>query len=157
MSSIIATDDLKTLDWEVQIIDLDPTYADLYIGFTNEEPVVSFNDLQFKYELRQGENIKQYGVYPPPGVRYIRSDQAYLVVERLHLKPENTYELYLWAQNAGKGFEIITPFTTPRPEQPYPSWTWDGEDWIPPIPMPDDGKLYVWDEATLSWIEKEVP
>lgn len=41
-------------------------------------------------------------------------------------------------------------FITP---QPYPSWALDTKhDWKPPIPMPDDNNLWIWDEATLSWI-----
>ena len=38
--------------------------------------------------------------------------------------------------------------------QPFPSWTL-GSDWLwhAPVPMPEDGKVYTWDEATLSWVE----
>lgn len=38
---------------------------------------------------------------------------------------------------------------------PYPSWTLDinkGE-FVPPIPMPIDGKEYFWDEELKIWIE----
>ena len=42
-------------------------------------------------------------------------------------------------------------FITP---QPYPSWALnENADWQAPVPMPDDGKRYRWDEATLSWVE----
>jgi hypothetical protein len=39
--------------------------------------------------------------------------------------------------------------------QPYPSWTKNSSTylWEPPTPMPTDGKIYSWDEATTSWIE----
>lgn len=42
--------------------------------------------------------------------------------------------------------------------QPYPSWTLNTTtcDWEPPVPYPDDGKPYVWDEETLSWVPYEV-
>ena len=44
------------------------------------------------------------------------------------------------------------------PPQPYPSWTLDDNaDWQAPVPMPDDGKMYGWDEATLSWVETGFP
>lgn len=35
----------------------------------------------------------------------------------------------------------------------YPSWTFDESIcWYrPPVPMPQDGKQYQWNEATLSW------
>lgn len=39
--------------------------------------------------------------------------------------------------------------------QPFPSWTLDDETclWDAPVPYPDDGKIYTWDEATLAWVE----
>jgi len=41
--------------------------------------------------------------------------------------------------------------------QPFPSWLLDDEMciWNAPVPMPDDGKMYVWDESTTSWLERE--
>ena len=158
MSKIIATDHFETSNWEVSFEDLAPNYADLFIGFTDDAPVVEFKNLKFKYELKQDGNIKKYGVFPPAGVRYVRSDQPYLVVERLNLILETEYELYLWAENGGKSFETTVSFTTPRPAQPYPSWVWNTETlrWDAPVPMPTDGKMYQWDEATTSWVEVPV-
>lgn len=42
------------------------------------------------------------------------------------------------------------------PPQPYPSWTLNEETclWGPPIPCPEDGKYYVWDEEKVEWVEK---
>jgi hypothetical protein len=152
MSKIIATDHFETQNWEVNLDDLGAYYANLFIGFTDQAPVIEFKNLQFKYELRQGDNIKQYGTYPPPGVRYVRTDQTYLVVERLNnLKPDETYQLYLWAQNGGETFEETTEFVAPRPPQPYDSWTWDGEQWTSPVPYPNDGNGYAWNETTNTW------
>jgi hypothetical protein len=37
--------------------------------------------------------------------------------------------------------------------QPYPSWNRSGSFWQAPTPMPQDGKIYEWDEESLSWIE----
>jgi hypothetical protein len=41
------------------------------------------------------------------------------------------------------------------PVKPYPSWHWDYEKncWEAPVPMPQDGKAYYWDETTQSWVE----
>jgi hypothetical protein len=41
------------------------------------------------------------------------------------------------------------------PPKPYNSWVLDEATchWNPPIAYPTDNKLYVWDEATTSWIE----
>jgi hypothetical protein len=46
-------------------------------------------------------------------------------------------------------------FITP---QPFPSWALDANaDWQAPVPMPTDGKMYRWDEDTLSWVETTIP
>lgn len=44
------------------------------------------------------------------------------------------------------------------PPQPFPSWTLNEESclWDSPVPYPTDGKLYIWDEPTLSWIDPPV-
>jgi hypothetical protein len=38
--------------------------------------------------------------------------------------------------------------------KPFPSWIGNEETmtWEAPTPYPDDGKRYVWDEPTTSWI-----
>ena len=40
-------------------------------------------------------------------------------------------------------------------QQPFPSWVknTDTYHWEAPTPMPTDGKMYHWDEATTSWVE----
>lgn len=40
-------------------------------------------------------------------------------------------------------------------KQPFPSWSLDEFSchWQVPTPMPTDGKMYNWDEPTLSWVE----
>jgi hypothetical protein len=39
--------------------------------------------------------------------------------------------------------------------KPYNSWTLSEETWLwnPPIPYPDDGKGYVWNETDQTWQE----
>ena len=53
---------------------------------------------------------------------------------------------------AGAGYSWDgTGFASP---EPYPSWTLDATyRWQPPTPYPDDGKDYLWDEDTTSWVE----
>ena len=40
--------------------------------------------------------------------------------------------------------------------QPYPSWTRSGSFWQAPTPMPEDGKLYAWDEENLTWLDQSL-
>ena len=54
---------------------------------------------------------------------------------------------------AGIGFKWDgTGFFAP---QPFPSWTKNEETylWEAPVPMPTDGKPYVWNEAAQKWDE----
>ena len=37
------------------------------------------------------------------------------------------------------------------PPQPYPSWTRNNGNWIPPVAYPQDDNKYTWNEQTLSW------
>jgi len=43
------------------------------------------------------------------------------------------------------------------PPKLFPSWTLNEDTclWNPPVPMPTDGLLYNWDEATASWVVNE--
>jgi hypothetical protein len=41
------------------------------------------------------------------------------------------------------------------PPKPFPSWTLNEQSclWQSPIPYPNDGKMYQWNEDILNWIE----
>lgn len=43
------------------------------------------------------------------------------------------------------------------PPKPYTSWQLDEDTclWAAPTPMPTDGKMYRWDEDTVSWVETQ--
>jgi hypothetical protein len=61
----------------------------------------------------------------------------------------------LRANYAGIGYTYDQANDVFYAPQPYPSWTISAPTWIwqPPVPYPTDGKMYTWDEATLSWVE----
>ena len=55
---------------------------------------------------------------------------------------------------AGIGYKYHADIDAFAAPQPYPSWTLnDQAQWQPPVPMPTDGKMHSWDEATTSWVE----
>ena len=51
---------------------------------------------------------------------------------------------------------VLDAFIAPKP---YPSWLLNTTtcQWQAPVPYPSDGKTYIWDEATLSWVLVEQP
>jgi hypothetical protein len=57
---------------------------------------------------------------------------------------------------AGVGYTYDKTRDAFIPPQPYPSWTLNEDTclWDSPTPRPEDGKMYSWDEATLTWIEE---
>jgi len=80
------------------------------------------------------------------------------------LTPWNTDGTY-WKQTsynnnfrknyAGIGFTYDSVRDAFIPEQPFNSWLLNEDtcQWEAPIPYPNDGNFYDWDETTLSWKE----
>jgi hypothetical protein len=57
-----------------------------------------------------------------------------------------------WINSFWNGVKAIEP-------RPYPSWILDtnNETWVSPVPKPNDGKDYQWNEETSSWKEIITP
>lgn len=55
---------------------------------------------------------------------------------------------------AGIGYSYDAQRDAFIPPQPFASWLLDDDSclWQPPIPMPDDGQLYQWDENAGDWV-----
>lgn len=56
---------------------------------------------------------------------------------------------------AGIGFTYDSERDAFIAPQPFESWELDEDTcrWEPPVAYPADGKIYKWDEESLSWIE----
>jgi hypothetical protein len=56
---------------------------------------------------------------------------------------------------AGIGYTYDRTNDVFYPAQPYASWILNESTWLweAPVARPDDGKIYQWDEATISWKE----
>lgn len=92
--------------------------------------------------------------------------------ERIEPPSIGVYEIYLgvtyeWDGNIVKDVHHVRPMTEQEikakqdlvkanwQDGGFASWLFDGEtcSFIPPIPYPEDGKTYVWNEETQNWIE----
>ena len=72
---------------------------------------------------------------------------------------QTSYNANFRKNYAGIGYTydpVLDAFIAP---QPYPSWVLNTTtcQWQAPVPYPDDGRTYIWDEATLSWVLVEQP
>lgn len=59
---------------------------------------------------------------------------------------------------AGIGYTYDAQRDAFIPPKPYPSWVLNEFSclWEAPVPYPDDGGLYVWNEETQSWVQVEM-
>lgn len=56
---------------------------------------------------------------------------------------------------AGVGFTYDIETDAFYPQQPFSSWIFDADSyfWVSPVPKPDAGYDWVWDEESTSWKE----
>jgi hypothetical protein len=87
--------------------------------------------------------------FPKAGVILKSTDQFFLFSERLFW---NADDLIIFTVKIGELEKEFT-YTVPRPEKPYPSWTWSNGQWNAPVAYPDDGIRYDWNEENLNWEE----
>lgn len=79
--------------------------------------------------------------------------EIYYAQNTLYKVKRTSYNGKIRVRYAGIGYrydEIRDAFIPP---QPYISWTFNENtlNWDPPIPYPNDGKIYYWDESTKEW------
>jgi hypothetical protein len=58
---------------------------------------------------------------------------------------------------AGIGYTYNADIDAFVPPKPFASWLLNNDtaQWEAPTPMPQDDKMYSWDESTTSWVEIE--
>lgn len=56
---------------------------------------------------------------------------------------------------AGLGYTYDAKNDVFYAEQPFPSWTLNNSTWLweAPVPYPNDGKKYIWNENIINWTE----
>lgn len=139
-------------------LEIKPNYCDLYLGLTSNT-IINYSSLSFGFSLENtnGTVLEQEN-WPPANTRYVSSDQKYLLTKRIFYTPATKYNLNIWSFNAGELFSSTWSLVTPRPMQPYTSWTWNGTVWEAPTPMPTEdpasGFYWRWDEPSLSWVQE---
>jgi hypothetical protein len=124
-----------------------------HFALLDENNIVTFvtvgrdedNGKEAELSARTGQVYKQTsyntrgGVYYTPGTNEPDPDQS-KAFRKNYAGIGYTYD------------DVIDGFISPKP---YSSWLLNTVTclWEPPVPYPTDGKLYIWDETTQSWIE----
>jgi hypothetical protein len=97
-------------------------------------------DWESHYGAFRGQPCKRTSYNTLGGIHYVNGE------------PSNQEKSYR-KNYAGIGFTYDEARDAFIPPKPYPSWILDEDTclWDPPIPYPDDGHMYVWNEDTQSW------
>lgn len=114
-------------------------------NFTHAFPHIDINNLPPEFSEFNRVAMPKIGVYEVyEGVTYEKSGNVF---QDVHHVRSMTLEEKTARQNAVKEEWTRTGFAA--------SWIFyeDICQFAPPIPKPDDGKVYDWDETTISWIE----
>ncbi len=71
---------------------------------------------------------------------------------------KTSYNATIRKNFAGVGFTYDATRDAFIPPKPFVSWVLDEATcrWEAPTPYPADGKIYEWDEATVSWVEAKL-
>jgi len=146
--------DIKKYSWSM-IEEEEPDFClNIFIGFRKNTTLpVKFKDLSFGITVYQGEK-EIFSAEEPSTFNYIATDQDYIFGANISgLIPGKEYLLKVWANNDSTNFKSSFTYIATAPKQPYPSWIYDEETyvWSAPVPHPNDGKIYVWDEKKIDW------
>lgn len=151
-SIITATCHVDNKIWTIEVPTIEHGYNELHINFISNEEITYFDNLKFGYSVTLYDNVVSQQDFPHVGRKLDSSDSSVLARPAFLVLADKTYRLDVWARNKGEIMEASTQFDTTKQEQPHSSWVWNGEMWIPPIPRPDDGRYYNWNENTRSWV-----
>jgi len=68
---------------------------------------------------------------------------------------QTSYNATIRKNYAGIGYTFDSGRDAFIPPKPYASWVLNEAtcNWDAPVARPEDDKMYLWDEATTSWIE----
>ena len=68
---------------------------------------------------------------------------------------QSSYNANFRVHHAGIGYSYDPMLDAFVPPKPFPSWILNANTvlWEPPVPYPNDGKQYSWNEETQSWVE----
>lgn len=121
--------------------------------FTENTTVRNFENLKFGLTLSTEDGYNNTCEFPRSNHTYMSTDQDYLEILNLVLLPDKIYKMFVWIEQSFQMQTQTFQFKTLLPKCPYPSWTWDGTQYIPPKPKPISGLevMHQWDEEAKCW------
>ena len=119
--------------------------------FASEKEVSLIKDFKFGYAIYENRECVLNTEFPPPGVKYELADQNPISIIPFKIKPVTSYSITGWAESSEiPRIEKNINLENMYPEKPFPSWTWNGEEWEAPVKKKFD-RPYRWNEERLVW------
>jgi hypothetical protein len=157
MSVIKTTYNITSNQWTQSAVLLPNPYVELQFNVVDAKNT-ELNSLNFGYVFSLDEVTLQESRFPTAGIIETLKSTS-IINERTIVDLNKTYKLYVWAENEGNRAEKTFEIKTPIPVQPFASWSWNSNEWVPPVPMPEIGPpdengafdAYVWSEKQQKW------
>jgi hypothetical protein len=121
--------------------------------------VHSVNNYVFTINNIEDENIAANFLNNLHNVNYVWKQTSYNTRGGIHYQKDNTpsqdQSKALRKNCAGIGYYYDSIRDAFIPPKPFPSWTLNEQSclWQSPIPYPNDGKMYQWNEEIGNWQE----
>jgi len=125
-------------------LDENNVVTEVITGRDENEVVDGITDWEAHYGEFRGQVCKRTSYNTFGGVYYDQSTD----------EPSDDQSKAYRGNYAEIGFTYDDTLDAFIPPQPFPSWTLDESTflWVAPVPYPDDGEAYEWDEESSSWL-----
>ena len=126
------------------VLDADNIVTQVFVGRDEDDLAPGVSDWEIYY-APEGHTVKRTSYNTRGGVHYNPETGD----------PSADQSKALRFNYAGIGFTYDEERDAFIPPKPFESWVLDEATclWQAPVPMPEDGKVYRWDEDTVSWVE----
>lgn len=124
------------------VLDADNTVTQVFVGRNEDDLAPGVDDWE-TYYAPEGHTVKRTSYNTRGGVHYTDGE------------PSADQTKALRFNYAGVGFTYDADRDAFIPPKPFDSWVLDEATclWEAPIPYPEDGGEYTWDEETGDWLE----
>jgi hypothetical protein len=128
-------------------LDYDNIVVSVFVGRDEDDLAEGVTDWE-TYYAPEGYAVKQTSYNTFGGVHYTTNEDG----ERV---PSEDQTKAFRKNYAGIGYTYDEQRDAFIPPKPFDSWELNEDTclWEPPIPMPEDGGVYVWDETEGDWTE----
>lgn len=172
VNTITAIKDLSTNKWVVRKELYPVMETKILFGFVRGENTdFLLKNLKFGVKIYRntGEKESLINLSWPISERLSfegkQNKSPYLIERDFKLDIDDSFKLTIYGGEGGLESTHESFFTIQKPEKPYPSWVWDGNEWkapvgphtynttprIPGFPGSPKDK-FIWDEDSKKWI-----